>query len=48
MKFDGTKAKALREQWRLTVESFAKRSKVDPKDLRGKKVSAEEFKKKFG
>lgn len=47
-KFDGSKGKALKEQWRKSIESYAKRCGVDPKDLRGREVSAEEFKKKFG
>lgn len=46
--FDGSEAKALRAQWRQTIESYAKRSGVDPKDLRGQIVSKEEFKKNFG
>lgn len=46
--FDGSEAKALREQWKRTVERYAKKCNVDPKDLKGKVVSKEEFKKKFG
>lgn len=46
--FDGSEAKALRAQWRQAVENYAQRCGVDPKHLRGKIVSKEEFKKKFG